>query len=112
MSDIQVYELGQIPSHPLTVSLKSQNGAPLNLAPYTTIRFRLRGSRNEDIDLIDGDVQVMDKAGGRVALHFPKTYSVFNQTGDYVFDVELNGPNAKDYTTTGAIRVTKLGGIR
>lgn len=112
MINIGVYELGQIPSRPLVVALKDENGQPLNLAPYTTVNFRLKGSNNEDIDLSGGNVQVMDRAGGRVALHFPRTHSVFTKTGDYVFDVELLGAQARDYTTTGTIRVTKLGGVR
>jgi hypothetical protein len=71
----------------------------------------MKGSKNEDIDLTAGNVQVMDRNRGRVALHFPKTHSVFTKPGDYVFDVELSGPEARDYTSTGTIRVTKLGGI-
>lgn len=112
MSNIGIYEVGQIPSRPLVVALKDESGLPLNLAPYTDVRFRLKGSRNEDIDLSAGSVQVMDRVGGRVALHFPRTHSVFTKPGDYVFDVELNGESARDYTSTGVIRVTKLGGIR
>lgn len=112
MINIGIYEVGQIPSRPLVVSLKDENGQPLNLSPYSTVRFRMRGSNNENIDLSGGDVQIMDRANGRVALHFPKTHSVFNKTGDYVFDVELLGAEARDYTTTGTIRVTRLGGVR
>lgn len=112
MINIGIYEVGQIPSRPLVVALKDENGQPLSLSVYDTVRFRMKGSSNEDVDLSLGDVQVMDRVQGRVALHFPKTHSVFTKAGDYVFDLELVGNSARDYTTTGVIRVTKLGGIR
>jgi len=112
MINIGVYEVGQIPSRPLVVALKDENGQPLSLSAYDTVRFRMKGSSNEDVDLSAGDVQVMDRNEGRVALHFPKSHSVFTRSGDYVFDLELVGSAGRDYTTTGVIRVTKLGGIR
>jgi hypothetical protein len=112
MLSIGVYEVGQIPSRPLVVLLKDEGGQNLDLSGYTNVRFRMKGSRNEDVDLIGSDVQIMDRRGGRVALHFAKDHSVFTNPGDYVFDVELSGPSARDYTTSGTIRVTQLGGTK
>jgi hypothetical protein len=110
MLDKGLYEVGQIPSRPIVVALKDERGNALSLAPYNVIRFRMKGSDNEDVDLTDADVQVM--GGGRVALHLPTTRSVFTKKGEYVFDLELSGPFARDYTSTGTIRVTQLGGTK
>jgi hypothetical protein len=107
---ISQYYLDQIPARPLVIQVKFQDGTNANLLGYDTIKARMVGSNNEEIDLT-GSVLVTTLANeGQLTFRWPTNRSLFNYVGDYLLQIELKGSDRRDFTTSHTIRVRELGG--
>jgi hypothetical protein len=109
---ISQYWVGQIPARPLSIQVKDQDGNALNLSGYTTITIKLLGSRNETIDTSGAVLDTANSSVGKILFRWPTESSLFNESGDYVLQLELSGTDRLDFTTTHTIRVRELGRTR
>jgi len=107
---ISQYWIDQIPARPLSIQVKDQSGADMNLSLYTTIEAVLIGSNNEEIDITGSVLDTSNKAIGIIIFRWPTTKSLFEYPGDYVFQLKLSGTGRLDFTSTHTLRVRKLGG--
>jgi len=108
---ISQYWIDQIPARPLSIQVKDQSGADMNLSGYTTIEAILIGSINETIDLTGSVLDTSNKIVGNIIFRWPTTRSLFDEPGDYIFQLQLSGTGRKDFTTTHTIRVRELGRV-
>lgn len=106
---ISQYWIDQIPSKPLSILVKDENGENADLGDYTTITAQLLGSRNEEIDLTGAQVVSTNKVLGQIGFVWPTDRSLFDYPGDYVFQLKLSGTGKLDFTTTHTLRVRELG---
>ena len=106
---ISQYWVGQIPTKPLSMTVKDSDGADMDLSGYTDIKLKMLGSYNEELDLANGTLNTNNAARGKISFTWPTTKSLFDYPGDYVIQLELNGTGKKDFTTAHTIRVRELG---
>lgn len=109
---ISQYWKNQIPSKSLSMLVKNEDGTNMNLSLYSTITVKMLDSRNNEVDLSGHSLNTNNKSDGQVVFVWPTTRSLFDQTGDYILQLELVGEGVKDYTSTHTIRVRELGGTR
>jgi hypothetical protein len=106
---ISQYWIDQIPARPLSIQVKDQSGADMNLSLYTNIEAVLIGTNNEEVDLVGSVLDTGNKAIGNIVFRWPTTRSLFDEPGDYVFQLKLSGTGRLDFTTTHTLRVRELG---
>lgn len=106
---ISQYWIDQIPARPLSIQVKDQSGADMNLSLYTTIEAVLLGTRNEEIALTGAVLDTSNKVTGNIIFRWPTDRSLFDYPGDYVFQLKMSGTGRLDFTTTHTIRVRELG---
>jgi len=107
---ISQYWLDQIPARPLSIQVKNQDGTDMNLSAYTDITATLIGTNNEEISLEGAVIDRTNAQIGKIIFRWPTGRSLFEYVGDYVFQLELTGSSAKDFTSTHTFRVRELGG--
>jgi len=108
---ISQYWIGQIPARPLSIVVKTQEGADFNLSGYTTIKTILLDPDNNEVSLSGSTLDSNAKAFGQLRFIFPTDRSLFEKRGDYVLQVELKASDRLDYTTTHTLRVRELGKV-
>jgi hypothetical protein len=106
---ISQYWIDQIPARPLSILIKDQSGADMNLSLYTTIEAVLLGSRNEEISVTGSVLDTTNKAIGNLIFRWPTDRSLFKYPGEYVFQLKMSGTGRLDFTTTHTIKVRELG---
>lgn len=106
---ISQYWVGQIPTRPLSMTVKDSDGADMDLSGYTTITLKMLGSYNEEINLSGGTLNTNNAGRGKISFAWPTTRSLFDYPGDYIIQLELSGTGKKDFTTTHTLRVRELG---
>lgn len=106
---ISQYWVNQIPAKPLSIQVKSQDGADMDLSAYTNISIVMLGTKNEEIDLTGSSLNTSGKTIGKIIFTWPTTRSLFSDPGDYVLQLVLGGSDRKDFTTTHTLRVRELG---
>ena len=106
---ISQYWVGQIPDKPLSVQIKNQDGTTADLSVYTTFKFNMLGSHNEDINLSGSSLVQTRLFDGKLSLVWPTDRSLFEEPGDYIVQLEMSGTGKKDFTSTHTIRVRELG---
>jgi hypothetical protein len=106
---ISQYWIDQIPARPLSIQVKDQSGADMNLSLYTNIEAVLIGTNNEEVDLTGSVLDSANKAIGNIVLRWPTARSLFDEPGDYVLQLKLSGTGKLDFTTTHTLRVRELG---
>jgi hypothetical protein len=109
---ISQYWLKQIPARPLSIQVKNQDGLEYDLSGYTDIKVVLLGSNNETINTTGAVVDTSNANIGKILFRWPTDRSLFDNSGDYVLQLELTGTGKKDFTSTHTIRVRELGRIR
>lgn len=108
---ISQYWVNQIPARPLSILVKTESGADMDLSLYDTISVRLVGSDNQEIDLTGSQLNTNNKNIGKIQFAFPTNKSLFTKKGDYVFQLQLSGTGKLDFTSTHTIRVRELGKV-
>lgn len=108
--EVLQYWVGQIPARPIAIDVRDSSGRVMNLATYTDFRVILLGSDNEEIDLSGSSLTTSGAGTGRFNFRFPPDRSVFTKPGQYLLQLELVGPGARDYTNELNIKVRRLGG--
>lgn len=106
---ISQYWVGQIPQRPLTIIVRDSDGVNINLSEYTTIKIKILGSYNEELDVSAGVLNTNNASIGKIIYNWPTTKSLFDYAGDYVVQLELGGTGKKDFTSTHTLRVRELG---
>lgn len=106
---ISQYWVGQIPNRPLSILVKDSDGINMDLSIYTTIKLKMLGSYNEEIDISSGITDVNSASTGKIVYKWPTTKSLFDYPGDYIIQLELSGTGKKDFTSFHTIRVRELG---
>jgi hypothetical protein len=106
---ISQYWIDQIPARPLSIQVKDQSGADMNLSLYTNIEAVLIGTNNEEVDLTGSVLDSANKAIGNIVFRWPTTRTLFDEPGDYVLQLKLSGTGKLDFTTTHTLRVRELG---
>lgn len=104
------YWTGQIPAKPLAIDVRDSDGRVVNLAGYTAFNAILIGSSNEEIDLTGYQLNSAGANTGRFIFRWPTDRSLFDEPGEYLLQLELVGPTARDFTTEHNIKVRRLGG--
>ena len=105
------YWVGQIPLQNLSLVVKDNGGRTLNCTSYTDISVRILGSHNEEVSLVGSNLNTTGKVFGRFTFDWPSDRSLFTEAGDYVLQMILGAPGAKDMTTTYTMRVKDLGRV-
>ena len=108
---ISQYWVNQIPARPLSILIKSETGADMDLSIYDEISVVLLGSNNEEISLTGSQINTANKNIGKILFAFPTDRSLFKKKGDYVLQLKLAGTGKLDFTTTHTIRVRELGKV-
>jgi hypothetical protein len=108
---ISQYWKDQIPSKPLSIQVRRDDGTEADLGEYTNITAKLIGSNNEEVDLTGSEVVTTNKTLGRIGFKWPTDRSLFDLAGDYVFQLSLAGTGKLDFTTTHTLRVRELGRV-
>jgi hypothetical protein len=106
---ISQYWIDQIPARPLSIQVKDQDGNNVNLSAYTTIEAVMLGSKNEEISLTGATLNTSAKDLGTIIFEWPTDRSLFEYSGDYVFQLKMSGTGKLDFTTTHTLRVRELG---
>lgn len=106
---ISQYWIDQIPARPLSIQVKDQNGADVNLSGYTSIEAVLIDTNNAPVDLTGATLNTAAKDLGLIIFNWPTDRSLFDEPGDYVFQLKLGGTGKLDFTTTHTLRVRELG---
>lgn len=109
---ISQYRVGQIPAAPLSITINDSLGRAVDCSIYDEFKVKMLGSKNEEIDLTGAILQTGGLRNGRFVLQFPTDRSLFTESGDYVLEMQLIRPGAKDITTSHTIRVRDLGKVR
>lgn len=109
---INTYWVGQIPSIPISLTVRDSYGRVRNLSTYTGFNVILLGSDNEVIDTTGSTLLTSGASNGRFVFRWPTDRSLFNKTGEYLLQLEILGSEGtKDYTTEHTIKVRRLGGV-
>lgn len=106
---IATFWVGQIPARPLSMLVVNQQGSGVDLARYDEVNLIMLGADNREKDLSGGNLIT---GLGEVTYEWPTDHSLFDRTGDYIFQLELIGQGVRDYTAPQTIVVRKLGGGR
>lgn len=107
---ISQYWVGQIPARPIAIDVRDSEGRAVNLSSYTDFNVIVLGSDNEEVDLTGSTLTTSGADTGRFVFRWPSDRSVFNKAGQYLLQLELSGPGARDFTTEHNIKVRRLGG--
>ena len=108
---ISEFWVGEIPSKPLEIEVLDSDNNEVALNAYSTIRARMLGSDNEEIRVDDIVFNRIGTTGGILTLRWPRNRSLFNKSGEYLLQLELNGANGtKEFTDAHTIRVREFGG--
>ena len=104
------YEVGQIPSRNLGITVKNDDDEAVNTIGYNSVTAELLGSDNERVDLTGVTVTEVASALGTYVVAFPKDRSLFTKRGKYLLRLRLAKPDGSvDYTRPYEIRVRDFG---
>lgn len=106
---ISQYWVGQIPNRPLSILVKDSEGVNMDLSIYTTIKLKMLGTYNEELDVSGGILDTNAAVTGKIVYKWPTNKSLFDYPGDYIVQLELSGTGKKDFTSSHTIRVRELG---
>jgi hypothetical protein len=106
---ISQYWVEQIPNRPLSILVKDSEGNNMDLSIYTTIKIKMLGTYNEEIETSGGVLNVNNAVTGKIVYNWPTSKSLFDYPGDYIVQLELSGSGKKDFTSSHTIRVRELG---
>lgn len=104
------YWTGQIPAKPLAIDVRDSFGRTASLAGYTGFNVIVLDSDNDEVDLTGSFLNVSQAATGRFVFRWPEDRSVFDEPGEYLLQLVLTSPTARDFTTEHNIKVRRLGG--
>jgi hypothetical protein len=107
---ISQYWIGQIPTQPLLIEIKNQDGELIDLTQYTGVGMAMLDPDNEGVLTPEFDIDNAEFEDGRVTINFPSQYSVFDKTGEYLLRLEFSNANGVDYTSTHSITIVEFGG--
>lgn len=107
---ISTYWVGQIPARPIAIDVRDSEGRPANLSSYTGFKVIVLGSDNEEIDVTGSTLNTAQAVTGRLVFRWPTGRSVFEKSGRYLLQLQLEGDGVKDFTTEHDIKVKRLGG--
>lgn len=107
------YEVGSIPSRPLTILVRDEMDNPVNVVGYDSWRLEMLGTDNEEVDLTGVSVFEIPQAIGMFSVSWPKNRSLFEKRGKYLLRLVLEmADGSKDITRTAEIRVRDFGRIK
>ena len=106
------YEVGAIPTQPLTIAVRDELDNPINTIGYSSVTVEMTDSKNRKINT-DGVVLVeVPGALGVYNLIWP-IYPIFTQKGIYTLRLVLATSDARrDITRTAEIMVREYGRIK
>jgi hypothetical protein len=109
---ISLYQIGQVPSRPIAIDVRDSDGNEADLSSYASFTVRLIDPENGEVDLTGSSLTVSGASVGHFIFRWPTDRSLFDQTGEYLLQMEIDGVNGtKDFTTPHTIRVRRLGGV-
>jgi len=108
---ISQYWVGQIPNKPLSIQVKNNDGSDADLTIYSSIAVKMLGSYNEEIDLTGSTINTNNSLNGQVVFVWPTNKTLFENSGDYILQLQLTGTGKKDFTSTHIIKVRELGEV-
>ena len=104
------YEVGQIPSRSVGITVKNDSDEVINTVGYTSVTAELLGSDNEHVDLRGITVTAVGTELGTYVITWPKDRSLFTKRGKYLLRLRLAKPDGSvDYTRPYEIRVRDFG---
>jgi len=107
------FEVGAIPSQPISIAVRDEMDNPVNLIGYSGIRLEMLGQNGEPVDLSGILVQQVTSVIGGITVVLPRDRSLFSKKGIYTLRVVLETPGGqKDITRTGEIKVREFGRIK
>ena len=78
---ISQYWVGQIPNRPLSILVKDSEGVNMDLSIYTTIKLKMLGTYNEELDVSGGVLDTNAAVTGKIIYKWPTTKSLFDYPG-------------------------------
>lgn len=109
---ISRYSVGEIPSRPLSITVRGSYNTPWNASDYTEIDVELLDPRNGLVDTSGGVLQTAGAPQGRFVYEWPKDKSLFDIPGEYLLRLVLKREGYKDMTSDHAIYVRRFGGVK
>lgn len=104
------YEVGQIPSRNLGITVKNDEDATVNTIGYDSVTVELLGTDNERVDVTGVAVTEVATVLGTYVITWPKDRSLFTKRGKYLLRLRLAKPDGSvDYTRPYEIRVRDFG---
>lgn len=106
------YELGAIPSRPLTIVVRDERDNPVNTSGYESVKVEMTDGAGEQIDMNGVALFEVPDSLGVYSLIWPRNV-IFDSTGVYTLRIVMNTPDGKkDITRTAEIRVREYGRMR
>lgn len=106
------YEVGAIPSRPLTIAVRDEGDNSVNTIGYDSIRVEMIDTDDKAVDMSAVTLLEVPDTVGVFSLFWPKT-SIFNKKGIYVLRLVMEtSDGSKDITRTAEIRVREYGRIK
>lgn len=106
------YEVGAIPTQPLTIAVRDEQDYPVNTIGYDYVYVEMTDADNNKIDTSGVNLVEVPSTVGVYNLIWP-AYTIFTKRGIYTLRLVLMTSDArKDITRTAEIRVREYGRIR
>lgn len=107
------YEVGAIPSRPLTIIVTDELDNPVNVVGYDSWRLEIRDTNDDEVDMTGVNVFEIPAALGAFSVQWPRDRTLFPEKGKYVLRLVLeNADGTRDITRVGEIRVREFGRIK
>ena len=107
------YEVGAVPSRPLTIVVRDEMDNPVNTVGYSAWRLEMMDTDDNPVDMTGAMIYEIPNAIGAYSLIWPRNRSLFKKKGIYVLRMVLETPEgSKDITRTAEIRVREFGRIK
>lgn len=107
------YEVGTIPSRPLTLVVKDELDNPVNIIAYDSWHIEMKDTDDNEVDLTGINIVEMPQAIGVLSVTWPRDRSLFEKRGKYILRLVLEtGDGSKDITRTAEIKVREFGRIK
>lgn len=106
------YEVGSIPTRPLTIAVRDEMDYPVNTVGYDYVYVDILDPKNKKVDVSGVNLVEVTDALGVYNLIWP-AYPIFDTKGTYTLRLVLMTSDArKDITRTAEIKVRDFGRMR
>lgn len=107
------YEVGTIPSRPLTLLVKDELDNSVNVVGYENWYIEMLDSNDQKVDMTGVEIRDIPQALGAFSVSWPKNRVIFNEKGEYVLRLVLESiDGSRDITRVAQINVREFGRMK